>query len=303
MKRDFSSYVIIRPFLWSNKEEIEEYCLHNNLHPRIDYSNAKPVYARNRIRLNVLPVLKKENPKVHEQFQRFSEQLLEDEEYLLSLASDKLNQFWTKKKNYSKIQISSFLMMSKPLQRRAIQLILNYLYFERHEQLSTAHIESVFELIQSSHPSGEIHLPAGLKIKKSYDICTFLFDEQKQEPYFFNLHIPGEVLLPNGRRIQAKYIEGNENQSSNVFFIDPDQLKLPLVVRSRKNGDRIQVKGLDGSRKIKDIFIDHKIPLKERAVWPIVEDGNQDILWLPGLKKSNKETLKGSKLLITLKYD
>ena len=301
-RREFPTYTVIRPFLWASRADIEAYCLHNCLKPRIDYSNEKPLYARNRYRLHVLPFLKQENQNVHEQFQRFSEELLEDEAFLSSLAKERLQSIWTRDRRCSKLQISAFLEMSKPLQRRAIQLILSYLYFERHDELSAAHLEAVLKLIRSSRPSGAIDLPAGLKVKKSYDDCTFSFDEMVQEPYFFTLHIPGDTLLPNGSKIEARYIEGNIDGSNDAFVIDPEKVRLPLVVRTRKNGDRIAIKGLNGSKKVKDIFIDEKIPLTERAVWPIVEDGNQEIVWIPGLKKSNKEAVGVNASFITLKY-
>lgn len=302
IRRQFNSYSVIRPFLWACKKDIEEYCQRYNLMARMDYSNESLVYARNRFRLQILPILKKENQKAHEHFQRFSEELIEDEELLLSLAEEKLDSIWTKKENYSKVEISSLLRMPKPLQRRAIQLILNYLYFERQEELSAAHIELVLKLFQNSHPSGEIHLPSGLKIEKSYGLGTFSFDAKMTEPYSIPLKIPGETLLPNGSKIQAHYIEGNAEKGNDVFIIDPDQVKLPLVVRSRKNGDRMKMKGLNGSRKVKDIFIDKKIPLAERAVWPIVEDENHQIIWIPGLKKSDQEAIRVKESFITLKY-
>ena len=61
---------------------------------------------------------------------------------------------------------------------------------------------------------------------------------------------------------------------------------LPLKVRSRQNGDKMMVKNLGGTKKIKDIFIDEKIPLERRKEIPIVTDSNNTILWLPGVKKS-----------------
>jgi len=191
--------------------------------------------------------------------------------------------------------------MPKPLQRRGIQLILNYLYFERHVELSAAHIELVMKLFQNAHPSGEIHLPAGLKAEKSYDFCIFSFEEDTQKAYSIPLHIPGDTLLPNGHKIEAKYIK-EEEQSNATFVLDPEKVQLPLVVRTRMNGDRMKVKGLNGTKKVKDIFIEKKIPLTERASWPIVVDSNQQIIWIPGLKKSNNEAVGVCKSFITLKF-
>jgi len=302
MQRQQSFYTIIRPFLWITKQEILDYCKRYHLEARLDPSNEKPVYSRNRFRLHVLPFLKEENQNVHSHFQRFSQEIFEDEAFLRSLAEEELKTFWKKNDKCSTIQISPFLQIAKPLQRRCIQLILNYLYNERQIELSATHIDSVLMLINNSHPSGVIHLPAGLKVLKSYDQCTFRFNEVIQESYSLILHIPGETLLPNGRKIIAMYSEVNVDRGNDLFVVDPAKIRFPLTVRSRKNGDRMKLKGLDGSRKVKDIFIDTKIPLVERALWPIVEDNNQEIIWLPGLKKSDKDSKEDSTSFITLKY-
>lgn len=302
MKRTFREHEIIRPFLFADKDDIEDYCQKYGIAYRLDESNLKPVYARNRYRMQVLPFLKKENAQVHEHFQRFSEDLLEDEAFLNSLANERLKALVLKKDNEVKISIEAFLQTPKPLQRRCIHLILNYLYFERQEDLSATHIESMITLFQSSHPSGEIHLPAGLKVIKSYDEGIFTFRQKDSEPYSYTIHIPGEVVLPNGRKITASANQSVEEKSNNFFIANLEDIHLPLTVRTRNNGDRMKVKGLNGSRKVKDIFIDKKIPVTERASWPIVEDAGGEIIWVPGLSKSDKEAVKESKSFITLKY-
>ncbi|MGN1400642.1 MAG: tRNA lysidine(34) synthetase TilS [Bacillus sp. (in: firmicutes)] len=304
VKRSWDGREIIRPFLSVTKKEIEQYCVRNGLEPRIDKSNEKPSYTRNRIRKDILPALKRENPKAHEHFQRFSEQLREDEDFLWKLAQEKLEPFWVRKQGFSEIEICSFLQMSKPLQRRAIQLILNYLYFERHEELSALHIESIIHLLQSSHPSGELHLPGGLRVIRSYEKCLFAFSQKKMKPYSLSIRIPGMTTLPDGRTIHAVYSEKQEGaqHGNDVFCFEAGSVRLPLTVRSRLNGDRIQLKGLTGSKKVKDIFIDAKIPVAERDVWPIVEDGDGNIIWIPGLKKSNQDSKGEQASFITLKY-
>ena len=284
MKRTLPAYEIIRPFLWASKEDVEDYCRNHGIAYRLDASNEKPVYARNRYRLQVLPFLKQENAQVHEHFQRFSEELMEDEVFLNSLAEERLRAMALKKDKEVKISIGALLQTPKPLQRRCIQLMIT--------------------LFQSSHPSGEIHLPAGLKVIKSYDDCTFTFgqSEPEPEPYSYTIHIQGETILPNGRKIQAITNQLTEDKSNNIFTANLEDIHLPLTVRTRQNGDRMRVKGLNGSRKVKDIFIDKKIPVTERALWPIVEDANREIIWIPGLIKSDKEAVKESKSFITLKY-
>lgn len=302
VKRELPEYEIIRPFLWASKDDVENYCHGNGIAFRIDASNEKPVYARNRYRLQVLPFLKRENAQAHEHFQRFSEELMEDEVFLNSLAEEHLKAMVLKKDKEVKINIGAFLQTPKPLQRRCIQLILNYLYFERQDDLSATHIESMITLFQSSHPSGEIHLPASLKVIKSYDECLFTFGLSEIEPYSYTIHIQGETILPNGRKIQAITNQLADEKSNHIFTVNLEGISLPLTVRTRRNGDRMRVKGLNGSRKVKDIFIDKKIPVTERAAWPIVEDAKHEIIWIPGLVKSDREAVQLSESFITLKY-
>ena len=77
---------------------------------------------------------------------------------------------------------------------------------------------------------------------------------------------------------------------------------LPLHVRNRREGDKMIIKGLNGSKKIKDIFINEKISLRDRDLWPVVVDSKGVIVWLPGLKKSKFDKQKDEIYDIILKY-
>ncbi|MDQ0220885.1 tRNA lysidine(34) synthetase TilS [Peribacillus cavernae] len=290
-KRPLHDCTVIRPFLPASKDEISEYAKQNALIPRIDPSNEKDVYLRNRFRLSVLPFLKRENPKVQEHYQRFSEELFEDEAYLLELAGERLETVWIERKNgYASIQIEPLLAMPKPLQRRAIQLILNYLYIERPSSLSALHIDQLSALFMSPQPSAELHLPDGLIAEKSYNTGIFRFFQKKSPNFFLQVQIPGDTILPNGYKIKAHYIKEKipESEGNDSFIFRAAKADLPLMVRTRKDGDRMSVKGLGGSKKLKDIFINEKIPLSERNVWPVVTNQKEEVIWLPGLKKSEQ---------------
>ncbi|WP_071458827.1 tRNA lysidine(34) synthetase TilS [Bacillus massilinigeriensis] len=288
--RNFSGGVLVRPFLCLTKEEIETYCRKNNLDPRRDPSNNKEVYGRNRFRHRVLPFLKNENPKVHEHVQRFSEETLEDEEYLAQLTAEKLNKVVEKQKGKISLLIPSFLAMPMPLQRRGIKLILNYLYEEKPSSLSASHIDEIFSIICSQKPSGSLDFPKGLKVKRSYHKCHFILSEAKSEclPYRYSLDGPGSIVLPTGEAIEAREIDTfSPQKGAYSMTLDASEIVWPLIIRTRKSGDRMTLHGMCGTKKIKDIFINEKIPLTERDEWPVVTDGNGRILWLPGLKKSS----------------
>lgn len=298
--RQFGPFTIFRPFLCLTKEELEVYCSVNLLEPRIDPSNEKAYYSRNRFRKSVLPFLKEENPAVHEHFQRFSEEMQMDEDYLIELTSEELNKVMKKEDKRITISISSFQEMPMPLQRRGIKLILNYLYNDRPASLSAIHIEKVFSIIRNPHPSGTLDFPSGLRIIRSYGNCHFELDPPERQSYRFELSGPGQLILPNGGVIDAQLLNGaHEREISNdCFIVDLEQTGTPLIIRTRQNGDRISLKGMACSKKVKDIFIDMKIPLAQRDDWPIITDGDGRVLWLPGLKKSNHESTEGNRLLL-----
>lgn len=302
--RPFGQMVIFRPFLCLTKEDLEEYCKINHLVPRIDPSNEKEYYSRNRFRKNILPFLKEENPAVHEHFQRFSEELRMDEDYLVELTREKLNKVMKKEDSKITIDISSFVQMPMPLQRRAIKLILNYLYKDRPASLSAIHIEKIFSIIRNPHPSGTLDFPSGLRIIRSYGNCHFQLNPPDRHSYCFEINGTDRVMLPNGDLIEARLLDevpGNIT-SRNHFIIDLQHSYLPLMVRTRQQGDRMTLKGMAGTRKLKDIFIDMKIPLAERDEWPVVADQEGRILWLPGLKKSDHEASKDGNRLLLLIY-
>ncbi|MBP2242600.1 tRNA(Ile)-lysidine synthase [Cytobacillus eiseniae] len=285
--RPFNDGQIIRPFLTLSRKDIETYCVKHELNPRRDPSNDKEIYSRNRFRKNVIPFLKSENPLVHEHFQRFSEEIQTDEAFLQELTIAKMNKVMDKKApGEIIIKINDFQAMPIPLQRRGIQLILNYLYNEKPTSLSAIHIENVIALMSNPHPSGTLHFPNGLNVVRSYEKCHFLFRLQQVQSYRFEMSKPGKIELPNGSCIMMEFTNLQEGSThADTLLLNSEDILLPLVIRTREDGDRMTLKGMQGTKKVKDLFIDKKIPLHERNIWPIVTDGNGQILWVPGLKK------------------
>ncbi|KHD85035.1 tRNA lysidine(34) synthetase TilS [Bacillus ginsengihumi] len=288
LRRPFFQGEIIRPLLCLEKREIEEYCHFYRLQPRIDESNFSLEYTRNRFRSIVVPFLKEENPHAHDHFQRFSEELLEDEAFLQGLTETAVKEVIKKETDKVIMELSKFENMPLPLQRRGIHLILNYLYNESSSYINSEHTDAIFRLISSSHPSGEIDLPLGLKVYKTYNKCVFTFKPKKiVDTYEFELRENMEVNLPNGYRMKLEKKEFSYSfTKQNMLLLHVKDVHMPLIIRNRKPGDRMKVKGLNGSKKVKDIFIDEKIPKHERDTWPIVVDQTGNILWLPNLKRS-----------------
>ena len=289
--RPFANGVIVRPFLGLTKVELQQYCHQHQLEPRIDTSNEESIYSRNRFRKEVVPFLKRENRHVHEHFQRFSEELQLDEVFLQELTVQSMNKVMTIGENSQiTLDIKRFLEMPLPLQRRGIQLILNYLYKEKPASLSAIHIEQVFTLIQHPQPSGKLDLPNGLKVIRSYLNLSFQFQLEEAHAYHIEIMEQGLIDLPFGGKIKVEFRDGQlPITDPNTSVFPKEKIKWPIKIRSRKMGDRMTLKGMIGSKKIKDIFIDQKVPIQERNTWPVITDGEDTIIWLPGLKKSSLE--------------
>jgi tRNA(Ile)-lysidine synthase len=306
--RPFDTGTLLRPFLCVSKQEVEEYCQINRLEPRRDPSNDSNKYSRNRFRHTILPFLKGENPRVHEHFQRFSEEMEETERYMEELANQqlpKVMKLQSEKKIIVDIQI--LCSMPMPLQRRVIKLILNYLYKHQPASLAAVHIEQIFSLINNPHPSGMIDLPDKLKVARSYGELEFQFQHSIPKDVSYEIELTvGKTLLPTGDFITWEYVDKEiEYTNINQLLLPFPCSGLPLKVRTRREGDKMRVKGMKGTKKIKDIFIDKKLPILERNRWPLVTDSNDHIIWIPGIKKSDTSSWiqADQKKYILLKYN
>ena len=117
----------------------------------------------------------------------------------------------------------------------------------------------------------------------------------------FKIELNNEINLSNGKKISIiDYIDSDSNYECRLCF---DEIKLPIFVRNKKDGDIMYVKGMNGkSKKVSDIFTNSKIPKEIRNSYPIVVDSNDTILWIPGIKKSKFDRTKSEKYDIILKY-
>ena len=110
-----------------------------------------------------------------------------------------------------------------------------------------------------------------------------------------------EEVEINGNII--KEIDTTSEDGNNICRLDIQDITLPLYFRNRHIGDKIELKGTNGSKKLKEIFIEAKIPLEKRDQWPILVDSHDVILWIPGLKKSKYNKEKNEKCDIIIKYE
>ena len=287
-------YKIIRPFITMTKEELVEYDKENKVKYVIDKSNYKDVYTRNRYRKNILPFLKSEDPNVHLKFLKFSEILLEYNEYI----DKEMNVLKNKVLKQGILDIEKFKELDKIIQIKIIYSIMETIYGDDLLIISDSHVNLILKLIKSSKVNTVVHLPNNVICSKSYNDLTFNFYEPENEQY--EVEIIDIVNLPNGKNIEV--VDTSDWTNNFVTRLSIKEVALPLHVRTRRNGDKIAIKKMIGTKKINDIFIDEKIPMKDRNIWPVVLDAKENIVWLPGLKKSKFDKEKDEEYDIILRY-
>ena len=287
VKRSFAGGFLIRPLLAVSKKDIEFYCKQHRIVPRRDPSNEEDSYTRNYYRLHVMPHLKKKNPRLHQSMQRLSERAAEDEGYLNEQAEQVFDKAVSlaETERKAEVDLPSFKSVSPALQRRVFHLILRYLYFSVPSDLFFNHEKQFFDLLRSQRANVSVDLPGGLKMAKAYETIRFYFYNPAVTSYFQRLEVPGTVSLPDGSFITALVSDSPTQSSAYTQVIETTGLTFPLIVRTRKPGDKMRIKGLNGRKKLKDIFIDEKVPKPERDTWPVVTTADGQIIWLAGLKK------------------
>ncbi len=278
IESNFLNYKLVRPLILVTKDDIIKYNKNNNIEYRVDKSNYNLDITRNRYRHNILPLLKQENKNIHKKYLKFSENLNEISECLENIVIDAL----TKVKTNDKVDLFEFNKLENYIKKSVIERFLKDEYKNDIFYINDRHLELILKVASSNKPNQIISMPKNRKIIKSY-----------QKLYFENVtnNILEEKVLTNKLIINEKeFITQisfcNIKRSNYILRLNSKEIKLPLKVRYKKDGDIIAVKNLNGTKKIKDIFINEKIPKDKRDKIPIIIDSNNNILWIAGIKKS-----------------
>lgn len=261
---------VVRPLLCVTRGEIEAYLLENGLSHVEDSTNAAPDARRNRIRQDVVPLLRRENPSLSATVLRASLLLRKDEAYLeqaaeAALADAERPGGWS---------CEALLKQPEVIRSRAVRSLLRRI---RAPKLTSAHIEAVCALLASPDPSAECMLPGGWTARRRYALLTLCRGQTQTKWEPVRLNVPGVTELPVlGLRVVCHYEAARENTQSSkkhsTFACKCDRIELgqTLWARPRAAGDRMRLSG--GHRSLKRILIDRKIPAEERDRLPVIAD-------------------------------
>ena len=268
---------VIRPLLDIERKDIEEYCKVHNLEPRIDESNLENIYTRNKIRLELIPYMMDNfNPSLIESIVRMSNNLKSDSDYIENEAEGKFKNICEIASDAVNVKINDFSKLHNAIKVRILRKGIKHILGDTNF-IDQKHIEDIMEFENESKINKMLTLPRGIFVyrKQNYIILTTTEIVNEEISYSYNIPTNGFVKIKELKTIIEtqtmtidRYKSGKLDKISKGF--DLNKIKGGMVVRSRQQGDKIKLVG--GSKKIKDLFIDLKIPREERCKIPVIVD-------------------------------
>ena len=272
---------VIRPLIEMEKDDIYKYAKDFSVDFREDASNSSDAYLRNRIRKKIVPPMKHERADIFIHARNLSDNLQLDESYFNSKVDELMKEVKVSQAGYE-LSFSWLQALHASLRRRLLLRLI--------PTISKGAMLSLAEFLDRGTASGIYDVGCRTVVKKSYDKVLIVSSGFKdfQLGYEVELVVNAVNKLPDGRKIVVKqgFNEKSEKNEAQGTYLCYNGIRMPLMVRSRRSGDLIQLVNRHGRAKVKKIMIDAKIPVDERENWPIVVDADGKLVWIPGLKKS-----------------
>lgn len=277
------SDLFIRPLLSFSRQQIRDFLAGQGLDFIEDASNADVTYTRNRIRHQLLPLLRDFNPRIEEHLTRFSCRLALEEDYWESeecrlLAT--LGQVGEAEVRFAR----AGLLALHPAVR--LRLLRRALLVVRGDLLGVAacHLTGVEKLLLADRPQAELHLPGAWAARRYEQLWLRRVAPESPLPVLLTIDGPGVYPLSGGGELLVSLVPSALGEDHRAVEFDASRVSFPLTLRSPLAGDRLRPAGMAGSKKLKDLLIDAKVPREQRRrLLLVVAD---EILWVVGLRRS-----------------
>jgi tRNA(Ile)-lysidine synthase len=296
--------LVIRPLLDVTREEAMSYCQEQQLEPRVDSSNLSLSFFRNRLRLELLPLLREYNPNVDEALLRLAKIAGDDVSFLEQQAFELWDEVARQEGDVIYLDNGKSSALPVALQRQLVRLAVGRLLADITD-IEANHIEAIRSLL--GKPVGKrISLPHGLVCRREYDAVVLGLSSPSPCPLppfhgEFPVKVPGETILPGWRvtagitqrsAINTQYVRKHP-PFSTVAELDWHRAGTELFVRQCQMGDRFQPLGMSAPKKLKHFMIDAKIPLSWRENIPLVCSREQ-IIWVVGWRIDDRVKVTGA---------
>lgn len=276
---------IIRPLIECTREQIEKYCEKQHLSYRIDSTNQLDIYTRNKIRLHLIPWIQKElNPNIIQTLGKTSILLQQEDQYIEEQSEEAFYKcLHLQEEGFVELNIEKLCQNTPVIVRRILRQAV--LTVRGHvKDLTYGHVISLEELL-TKQTGKQVYLPGEMVAEKQYDLLRISV-KSFEIKFCYDIVIGQRIYIPEIQKYVAARLLPKEDYGGSVQNVytkrfDYDKIKDSLQIRSRQAGDKIQTKGMTGTKKLKKYFIDEKIPRLARDRIPLVVEGN-NIIWIVG---------------------
>lgn len=264
---------IIRPFIESSREDTEQYCNQNNLIYKNDYTNNMDIYTRNKIRLQLIPWIKQNlNQSIIQTISNMSLLLQEEQNYIEQQSELAYNFCSSIDNNRIKLDIDKLKNYPLVIQKRIFRIAIYNLTKDLHD-IELCHITNIIELIKKQ-TGKKINLTNNIIVHKQYNNLYFYIRDNITDLNFcYDLKLNTKIYIKEIENYivsELICIEDFKSKPNNVRIFDYDKINGDIKIRNRNSGDKIYLKGI-GNKKLKDFFIDIKLPKDERDKIPLIK--------------------------------
>lgn len=268
---------IIRPLIEVKRSDIEKYCAAKGLSFCTDSTNLVTDYTRNKVRLELIPWLENNlNPSVCEGINKTSVFMREEDEYLDNTAK---TAFKDCAEGENSLSCTKLMKYDIAIRRRVVRLLFTR-YVKSLKDISAEHIQAVCALAESKSGSS-VSLPYDLTARREFDIIVLQETQPKVQGFRYELELGKPVFVRQMGAFVAVY-DKKQDISEKIIYTNCfkcDIIADRLCLRSRLEGDKIYLKGINGNKKIKKLFGDLKIGLEKRDGVPMLAAGSE-VLWI-----------------------
>lgn len=290
--------VIIRPLIETPRPDIEKYLESKGIAWIEDSTNKLRTMQRNRIRLDLIPELGAYNPRIKETLSRTSDILRSEEDYIQREAEKNFRRVFIPGGGELRGDLKKFGRLHQALRLNMLRLAVDDLN-KSLKNIASLHLLSADEFLMSDSVSGEVEFPDEIVIAKGHD--SFLVTTRLGLEHKFSYFIgsPGKWKFPEfGVDIKEVPAKSLEKEREDVAYFDARKVVFPVEVRNFRPGDRFIPLGMKEEKKLKNFFVDEKIPRFERYRTPIFTSRGE-IFWIGGMRIDERFKIrkKGTKAI------
>ena len=262
--------IFIRPLLSTSREEIEGYLAQKGISYVQDETNDEVIFTRNKIRHELMPLLREINPRVEEALNQTAGLLRQDEDYL-NRVTERVCKTVAVREQRAALSRAELTDLPEALQSRVIRYMLDVLKVSKKD-ISARHVQAIRDLARDSGPTAQLSLPRGIIARNEQE--TFAIYAAVELPWKRQELFPlGDVRIGKWH-IRAEVRQGTVEERQGRLILNNAKLTVPVYVDRWNHSGRMTLQGSAGNRSIKRLFVDAGCSIREREETPVIYVGN-----------------------------